>query len=67
MVTSFGFVVIIYYDLAKAGDNLAVEYYKTLTKNASDCVKCGHCDKRCPFHVKQSVRMTEIREYMRKK
>lgn len=55
-----------YYDLARAGDNLAVEHYKTLTKNASDCVKCGHCDKRCPFKVKQSVRMAEIKDFMNK-
>ncbi len=55
-----------YYDLAKAGDKLAIEHYKTLAKNASDCVKCGHCDKRCPFHVKQSVRMAEINDFMSK-
>ena len=55
-----------YYDLAKVGDNLAVEHYKTLDKNASDCVKCGHCDKRCPFHVKQSEKMTEIANFFDK-
>ena len=27
------------------------------------CVGCGHCDSRCPFHVNQSARMQEIREY----
>ena len=53
-----------YYDLAKAGDELAVSHYHTLEKNASDCIQCGHCDSRCPFGVKQSVRMTEIREWM---
>ncbi len=52
-----------YYDLAKAGDNLAVEYYKTLERNASACIGCGHCDRRCPFHVKQSQRMKEIARY----
>ena len=55
-----------YYDLAKAGDKLAIEHYKTLAKNASDCIKCGHCDKRCPFQVKQSVKMTEIKDFMNK-
>ena len=55
-----------YYDLAKAGDNLAIEHYKTLDKKASNCVKCSHCDKRCPFKVKQSARMTEINAYMNK-
>ena len=55
-----------YYDLAKVGDSLAVEHYKTLDKKASDCVKCGHCDKRCPFHVKQSEKMTEIADFFAK-
>lgn len=53
-----------YYDLAKAGDELAVSHYRTLEKTASDCIQCGHCDSRCPFGVKQSERMTEIREWM---
>ena len=53
-----------YYDLAKAGDVLAVEHYKTLEKNADDCIGCGHCDSRCPFKVRQSKRMEEIRDYM---
>ena len=53
-----------YYDLAKAGDIMAVEHYRTLEKNASDCINCGHCDSRCPFSVKQSERMAEIKEYM---
>ena len=53
-----------YYDLARAGDAIAAEHYRTLEKNASDCVGCGHCDSRCPFSVKQSERMAQIREYM---
>ena len=53
-----------YYDLAKAGDKLAVEHYKTLEKNAADCIQCGHCDSRCPFYVRQSERMREIRAFM---
>ena len=53
-----------YYDLARAGDAMAAEHYRTLEKNASDCVGCGHCDSRCPFSVKQSERMAQIREYM---
>ena len=52
-----------YYDLAKAGDHLAAEHYRTLEKTANDCIKCGHCDSRCPFRVHQSERMTEIAEY----
>ena len=53
-----------FYDLAKAGDKLAVEHYRTLEKNAANCVRCGHCDSRCPFSVQQSKRMQEIREFM---
>ena len=53
-----------YYDLAKVGDTLAKEHYSTLEKKASDCIFCGHCDDRCPFGVKQSERMTEIKSFM---
>ncbi|MBQ6487608.1 MAG: aldo/keto reductase [Solobacterium sp.] len=53
-----------YYDLAQAGDLMAVEHYRTLEKNASDCVQCGHCDSRCPFSVHQSERMQIIKAYM---
>ena len=53
-----------YYDLAQAGDTLAAEHYRTLEKTAADCVHCGHCDRRCPFGVKQSDRMREICRYM---
>ena len=54
-------------DLAKAGDELAVTHYRTLEKNADDCIKCGHCDSRCPFHVHQSARMSDIAEWFAKK
>ena len=52
-----------YYDLARAGDTMAAEHYRTLSLHAEDCVSCGHCDSRCPFGVCQSARMAEIREY----
>ena len=52
-----------YYDLAMAGDALAKDHYSNLEKKASDCIACGHCDKRCPFHVGQVVRMKEISGY----
>ncbi len=52
-----------YYDLAAAGDSMATGHYGNLEKKASDCVACGHCDRRCPFHVKQAARMKEIAVY----
>ena len=55
-----------YYDLTKLGDTLAREHYLTLEKTASDCVQCGHCNHRCPFHVDQMARMQEIAEYFGK-
>lgn len=54
-----------YYDLAKLGDVLAKEHFLTLEKNASVCLQCGHCNKRCPFSVDQMSRMKEIEEYFR--
>ncbi len=39
-----------YYDLALRGDAMAEEHYRELEKHASDCIQCGHCNSRCPFH-----------------
>lgn len=55
-----------YYDLSVAGDALTKSHYDSLEKHAGDCVGCGHCDARCPFHVHQSARMQEIRAYFGK-
>ncbi|HJF93642.1 MAG TPA: aldo/keto reductase [Lachnoclostridium phocaeense] len=52
-----------YYDLAMAGDALARNHYLNLEMKASSCTGCGHCDRRCPFQVKQTERMKEIRDY----
>ncbi|MCD8398005.1 MAG: hypothetical protein LUD12_12640 [Lachnospiraceae bacterium] len=35
-------------------------HYLTLDKTAGDCISCGHCDSRCPFHVRQNERMKLI-------
>ena len=55
-----------YYDLSRLGDILAKEHYLTLSKTAADCVQCGHCNNRCPFHVDQMARMREIKVYFGK-
>jgi len=55
-----------YYDLALAGDEMAKGHYDKLPLHAGDCVKCGHCESRCPFHVKQESRMEEIAAYFSK-
>ena len=52
-----------YYDLSKAGDALARDHYNNLSVKASDCLACGYCDSRCPFHVHQVERMQEIAAY----
>lgn len=52
-----------YYDLSLQGDVLAKDHYLTLEKTASDCLACGHCNSRCPFHVTQQERMEEISSY----
>lgn len=52
-----------YYDLALAGDVLAKGHYDKLSIKADACVQCGHCESRCPFHVKQEDRMKEINAY----
>lgn len=52
-----------YYDLALLGDELAKDHYHHLEKKASQCVQCGHCNHRCPFHVDQMERMKTISDY----
>ena len=52
-----------YYDLARLGDDMAADHYRCLEVKASACVRCGHCDNRCPFGVAQSDRMGQIAAY----
>ena len=55
-----------YYDLALAGDHMAKDHYSKLVVKADECLQCGHCDKRCPFKVKQQSKMKQIAEYFGK-
>lgn len=52
-----------YYDLTMAGDALARSHYENLSLNAGNCIGCGHCNSRCPFHVDQVERMKIIHSY----
>lgn len=52
-----------YYDLSIAGDILADGHYKKLEVKADQCIQCGHCNSRCPFHVDQAARMAQISAY----
>jgi len=40
----------------------AREHYKALAHHASECVKCGACEKRCPFGVAVRENMEKARE-----
>lgn len=52
-----------YYDLSLAGDKMAHDRYRKLKVNADACISCGHCNRRCPFKVKQQERMNKISKY----
>ena len=52
-----------YYDLTRVGDKLAAEHYLAMEKNAADCLGCGLCSERCPFHVDMKLHMEEIQRY----
>ena len=52
-------------NLAQAGENIPEtvrEHYRVLEHHAGECVKCGACEKRCPFGVKIRENMTEARK-----
>ncbi|MDE6614574.1 MAG: aldo/keto reductase [Clostridia bacterium] len=54
-----------YYDLSLAGDKMAANHYDKLVIKADACLKCGHCNKRCPFKVKQQEKMQRIDDYFK--
>lgn len=44
-----------FYDLATVHQQVPesiMEHYNNLEAHASDCIKCGECEERCPFSVK---------------
>lgn len=52
-----------FYDLAQSGDELAKDHYMKLDQHAGDCIQCGVCEPRCPFHVKIRERMKQTKAY----
>lgn len=54
-----------YYDLSLAGDKMAANHYDKLAVKADACLRCGHCDRRCPFKVQQQSKMRAIAEYFK--
>ncbi|MDO4491727.1 MAG: 4Fe-4S dicluster domain-containing protein [Lachnospiraceae bacterium] len=52
-----------YYDLAVQGDKDAVSAYRELYRKADDCIRCKHCNRKCPNKVSQMGRMKKIKEY----
>ena len=57
------------YDLAIQHDEAPAtvrEHYEALPAHASDCVHCGLCETRCPFHVRVAEHMKTIRNYFGK-
>lgn len=38
------------------------EHYKELKHHARECIKCGRCEKNCPFHVNIISKMEEAVE-----
>ena len=46
-------------DLALMGDELAHQHYLNLEHKAGECIKCGSCEKNCPFGVSVIEKMQE--------
>jgi len=53
-----------YLDLYLAGDELARQHYRGLSKRAADCISCGSCEKKCPFHVQVRQKMEKAVKIM---
>lgn len=49
-------------NLTKTGNGVPEtvrEHYRVLEQHASDCIQCGACETRCPFHVQIRQNMQE--------
>lgn len=52
-----------YLDLSKSGSTLVTSHYMKLEHHAEDCIACGVCEQRCPFHVNVIERMQEAKTF----
>jgi hypothetical protein len=53
-------------DTAKQMLSLEVlQEYRSLSAKATDCIKCGDCEERCPFGVPVMERMDEVPNHIR--
>jgi len=55
------------YDLALMQEEIPATvpaHYKSLSANASDCIICGACEKRCPFEVPVTERMKKAAQLL---
>lgn len=53
------------YDLATMQKEVPASikaHYESLDANASDCINCGGCETRCPFHVRIVEKMKKANE-----
>ncbi len=56
------------YDLATMQPEIPASvkaHYEALPAAAADCIACGGCETRCPFHVKVAERMEKAAELFR--
>jgi predicted aldo/keto reductase-like oxidoreductase len=57
------------YDLAIQHEEIpatVAEHYNALEKHASDCIGCGLCETRCPFHVRVAEHMKTVAAFFGK-
>lgn len=55
------------YDLAAMHDEVPATvraHYAALTANAANCIGCGGCESRCPFHVPVVERMAKAKKLL---
>lgn len=57
----FSFILKGYYDRYNLKD-WAIDRYKGMQKHASDCVKCGLCETKCPYNLKIRKMLEDVVE-----